>query len=443
MSFGAFVRRHAAAGELVVQPRTGFGDPARMRACLAAVRGARATTAGTLTLDSYTRLGDLESAGRALREGNPLNGYPLLNHSTPTTTAMLDGLAGPDFPVQVRHGSAKPLGIVRGMIRAGLHATEGGPVSYCLPYGRTPLAESVREWAAACEVLAAAGEPGTEPQLETFGGCLMGQLCPPGLLVAVSVLEAMFFHAHGLRSVSVSYAQQTSAAQDEEAVRALRRLCAELLPDTEWHVVVYAYMGMYPQTPAGARELLAEAARLAVATGSERLIVKTVAEAHRLPTVAENVDALELAARAASEARRTGAAAATAGDGGETYAEARTLVDAVLDCAPGIGDALVAAFGRGLLDVPFCLHPDNAGRARSYLAADGRLRWSDIGSMPLAGVVGPRPGGDRLTARDLMAALSHVQRTFDAKALEGPGAPAALTSGSRPSPDHLVRMTKE
>ncbi|MGQ4420857.1 methylaspartate mutase, partial [Streptomyces sp. SAS_269] len=316
MSFGAFVRRHAAAGELVVQPRTGFGDPARMRACLAAVREARATTAGTITLDSYTRLGDLESAGRALREGNPLNGYPLLNHSTATTTAMLDGLAGPDFPVQVRHGSAKPLGIVRGMIRAGLHATEGGPVSYCLPYGRTPLAESVREWAASCEVLAAAGESGTEPQLETFGGCLMGQLCPPGLLVAVSVLEAVFFRAHGLRSLSVSYAQQTSTAQDEEAVRALRRLCAELLPDTDWHVVVYAYMGMYPQTPGGARELLAEAARLAVATGSERLIVKTVAEAHRLPTVAENVDALELAARAAAEARRAGPSVATAGDGG-------------------------------------------------------------------------------------------------------------------------------
>lgn len=31
-SFGAFVARAAAAGQLVVQPRMGFGEPRRMRA---------------------------------------------------------------------------------------------------------------------------------------------------------------------------------------------------------------------------------------------------------------------------------------------------------------------------------------------------------------------------------------------------------------------------
>ena len=39
-----------------------------------------------------------------------------------------------------------------------------------------------------------------------------------------------------------------------------------------------------------------------------------------------------------------------------------------------IGRALVVAFARGHLDVPFCLHPDNAGRTRGYLDTDGRLR---------------------------------------------------------------------
>ncbi|NKZ08319.1 methylaspartate mutase [Actinomadura latina] len=432
MSFGGFVRNRRAAGELVVQPRMGFGDPALMRAGLAAVKRARAVTAGTVTLDSYTRLGDVESAGRALRDGDALNGYPLLSHDAATTRAMVGGLAGDDFPVQVRHGSAEPLEIFRGMIRAGLDATEGGPVSYCLPYGRTPLAASVRQWTESCKRLAAVRETGREPHLETFGGCLMGQLCPPGLLVAVSVLEAMFFRALGLRSISVSYAQQTNAAQDEEAVRALRRLCGELLPETDWHVVVYTYMGLYPRSRAGARELLARAARLAVATGSERLIVKTVAESRRIPTVAENVEALELAAAVAASARRELPAAPAGPAGGETYREALALIDAVLNCASGIGDALVAAFRRGLLDVPFCLHPDNAGRARSRLDGDGRLRWADLGSLPLAGVVEPRRDGAALTAAGLMDALSHVQRTFDGAALARPDTPSAL-----------VRMTNE
>lgn len=403
-----------------MQPRMGFGGAAAMRAGLIAVKGAAATTVGTLTLDSYTRLGDLESAGRALREGNPLNGYPLLSHSLETTREVVDGLVGADFPIQVRHGSPRPLAIFRGMIRGGFHATEGGPVSYCLPYGRTPLAESVREWSVACEELAATADAGFEPHLETFGGCLMGQLCPPSMLVAVSVLEALFFRSRGLRSISVSYAQQTNADQDAEAVRALRRLCAELLPDVDWHVVLYAYMGVYPGTPDGARGLLADAALLAVRTGSERLIVKTVAESLRLPTVAENIEALELAARtaasAASSADASAAPSAEPGDGGQTYLEALTLIDAVLDGASDLGDALLSAFRRGLLDIPFCLHPDNAGRARAGLDGEGRLIWSALGSLPLAGVVEQRPDGGALTAGGLMEALSHVQRHFDRKA---------------------------
>ncbi|HWM03849.1 MAG TPA: methylaspartate mutase, partial [Actinophytocola sp.] len=251
-SFGEFVAAHHRAGALVVQPRMGMSDPATMRSGLLATKRAAATTVGTITLDSYTRVGDLAAAQAALGAGADLNGYPITSHDVTTTRAMLDGIAGPDFPVQVRHGSATPDHIVATLVRAGLHATEGGPVSYCLPYSRGPLATSVDSWARCCEHLAGLRDTGTEAHLESFGGCLMGQLCPPGLLVAVSVLEGMFFRQHGLASISLSYAQQTHPGQDEEAVLALRRLAAEFLSDVDCHVVVYTYMGVYPKTPGGA-----------------------------------------------------------------------------------------------------------------------------------------------------------------------------------------------
>ena len=57
VDFGEFVRRHGGSGALVVQPRMGFSDPAQMRTGLAAVKQANATTVGTITLDSYTRVG--------------------------------------------------------------------------------------------------------------------------------------------------------------------------------------------------------------------------------------------------------------------------------------------------------------------------------------------------------------------------------------------------
>ncbi|MEU4930123.1 methylaspartate mutase [Streptomyces yokosukanensis] len=420
VGFGAFVRRAHDAGHLVVQPRMGMSSPDRMRAGLLATRDAAATTVGTLTLDSYTRVGDLESAKLAVLEGVALNGYPIVSHETSTTLQVLDQIRGPGFPVQVRHGSAAPQDIFRALMAVGLDASEGGPVSYCLPYGRVPLRESVAHWAASCELLATLCAPGAAPHLETFGGCVLGQLCPPSLLVAVSVLEAMFFHRYGIRSISVSYAQQTDPLQDAEAVAALRSLCTRFLPDTEWHVVVYAYMGLYPVTEHGAYRLLGKATELAVASGSERLIVKTVAESQRIPTVAENVAALEYAAAVAARTPR----APLDGPGTQTYAEASALVDAVLELDDDLGAALLAAFARGLLDVPYCLHPDNAGFSRSYIDADGRLRWSDIGKMPLHGIADVRPA-EAITSADLLDSLSYVRRSFDrhdpedAVALEG------------------------
>ncbi len=411
-SFGGFVARARDAGTLVVQPRMGMSRPEQMRAGLHATRHAAATTVGTLTVDSYTRTGELDAARRAVEAGTALNGYPLATHAPHVTRGVLDGIVGPDFPVQVRHGSARPGPVFAALLSSGLHATEGGPVSYCLPYSRVPLATAVADWERCCTLLGGARRHGTEPHLETFGGCMMGQLCPPSLLVALSVLEALFFRRHGLRSVSLSYAQQTNVRQDEEAVAALTALAAELLPDVEWHVVLYAYMGLYPLSPGGATLLLDEAARLAVRTGAARLVVKTTAEAHRIPTMQENVSALETAAAtAAATSVPTGPAPDTG-----IHAEARALVEAVLGLHQDIGRALVLAFARGYLDVPYCLHPDNAGRTRSVLAPDGRLEWADTGSLPLPGH--RRAGGRRaiLGSADLIGALSYVQRTFDERA---------------------------
>ena len=439
MSFGDFVAQRHAAGSLVVQPRMGLADPRLMAQGLAATKGAAAATVGTITLDSYTRLGDLASVDQALREGTELNGYPIVNLGSDVTRKMIEPIVGEDFPIQVRHGSARPRQIIEAMCGAGLHATEGGPVSYCLPYGITPLAESLREWTTACEILEGTRDADTEPHLETFGGCRMGQLCPPSLLVALSVLEALFFASHGLRSVSVSYAQQTNATQDREAVRALRTLCQELLPELEWHVVIYAYMGLYPKTADGARGLLASAAELAVDTGSERLIVKTVAEAFHLPTVADNIDALEFAAKVAMRRSHALSPVLPGQDRGEVYEEARTLIEAVLDLGQDVGRSLLTAFELGLLDVPYCLHPDNAGRARSYLDSDGYLRWARLGSLPLRrSAVGDRD--EVLTASSLLTALSYVQRSFDAAALDPTARQDQLFTargpGTLPAPSH-------
>lgn len=407
-AFHDFLGAARRSGTLVVQPRMGFGDPAKMRTGLVATKNADATTVGTLTLDSFTRVGDFAAVERALRDGRGLNGYPIVNFTTGTTKAMLDGVCGADFPLQVRHGSPLPGRIFDALIDAGMDATEGGPISYCLPYSRTPLQKSVRAWQEASGKLAGLREHGIEPHLESFGGCMLGQLCPPSLLIAITVLEGLFFRQHGIRSLSLSYAQQTNAEQDEEAVLALHEIAAELMPDTAWHVVIYTYMGLYPSTVPGALGLVADAARLAVRTGSTRLIVKTAAEAERIPSIAENVTALEVAAAAADTAAPLTAPPPSTG----IKAEARALIDAVLDLDDDLGRALIRAFAQGYLDVPYCLHPDNAGRTRSVISDQGRLEWSRTGSLPI-GHLTPRHQSVQLTSAGLLHALSYVKSRYD------------------------------
>ena len=221
------------------------------------------------------------------------------------------------------------------------------------------------------------------------------------------MLEGMFFAQHGVCCISFSYAQQANLGQDEEAVAALHALIAEYVPRPRTHVVIYTYMGVYPRTPRGALRLLAESARLAARSGASRLIVKTVAEAHRLPTIEENVAALEHAAAVARAEPRH----AEVPDTG-LLAQAKALVDNVLSLDGDVGRALLKAFAAGQLDVPFCLHPDNAGRTRGYLDRDGQVHWQRIGGLPIGDLVRPR-GTDGMGSAELLASLRYMQHRFD------------------------------
>lgn len=380
--FQSFIQQAHRQRNLVVQPRMGFGRIEEMQGGLAAVAALPGATIGTITLDSYTRVGDYQSPLDNLARGGKLNGFPIVSIPLDSLRTMLAPFEEANFPIQVRHGTARPQRVFQRLIELGLDATEGGPVSYCMPYSRLPLHEAVHAWREGCQILAGGSD---HAHLESFGGCLLGQLCPPSLLVAMTLLEALFFIRYGIRSVSLSYAQGTLATQDLGALRALRELAAQYLQGTDWHVVVYTYMGVFPTTEHGARALICDSARLAKRAGCERLIVKTVAESRQIPTVQDNLDALAISAQASADIAEGDDAASTAYFE-EIRHEARILIETVLDLDPDPGEALVQAFRRGLLDIPYCLHADNPGRATTRIDSDGALRWMETGNLPL-----PRP----------------------------------------------------
>lgn len=413
--FHAFVKQQAAAGRLVVQPRMGFSDITRMRTGLEEVKRSGTPAVGTITLDSFTRTGDFLSARKAIEQGLALNGYPIVTYSTTDNKTLIAGLREPDFPVQVRHGSPLPEEIFKATIAAGIDAIEGGPISYCFPYGRVPLAKSIASWRNCCRLFAAAGDD--HYHIESFGGCMMGQLCPPAILIAITVIEVLFMQANGVKSCSVSLAQGTNSVQDVAALQALRHLCKKYLgPEDAWHIVFYNFMGKFPQSFHGAKALIEESARIAVAGQAERLIVKTVKEAHQIPLVEDNINSL----------RWTHHTASTAGDASALQQqalplmqaiceEADFLIDMLLNLGRNLEEGMSLAFRKGYWDVPYCLHPDNKHLSLAQIDDTGHISWSDPGKIPFPLHI--RRNAVRMKMRlssgELLHMLSFNQQKYD------------------------------
>jgi methylaspartate mutase epsilon subunit len=407
--FSDFVRSAKDRRVTLIQPRMGWGSAARMRQGLLAVKGVSPRCVGTITLDSYTRVGDYASSLGCLADGQEINGYPIVSHPCETTRSLLAQVSDKSFVVQIRHGCAQPQMIFRRILDVGLDATEGGPVSYCLPYGRIPLAVAVQAWEESCRILS----DGTEcAHVESFGGCLLGQLCPPSLLVAMSVLECLFFREHGINSVSLSYAQGPCFAQDRAALTLLRDLARQHLADVDWHRVVYTYMGLFPASRDGALRLICDSADLVHKSGCERLIVKTRAERRRIPALDENLQAI----RAALEVTEAPAIEMPLNSNElalyeELSVETLAILDAVMNLDSKLSRALPLAFEKGLLDVPYCLHPDNRGKTRAAIDEGGRLRWVVTGKLPFkTSKIG---SGPQITSSTLLSQLSFVADRYD------------------------------
>ncbi len=384
--YAAFIRSHADAGALILQPRMGFGTTTEMRNALQRIKCAHhiGPRIGTVTVDAYTRMGQVDRATAAIANGERLNGFPILSHDPEEVLKLLDGIRDANFPVQIRHGTAFPYDIFKVAATAGFDAIEGGPISYTLPYSRVPLSESVEAWVIATKYWARHGMEVSIPMhIETFGGCMLGQLCPPSLLIAISVLEGLFFIEQGIQSFSLSLTQGIDDAQDVGAILALRWLSEVHFSGLDWHLVYYTFMGLFPETVAGCERIIRKSAALCVKAGVSRLIVKTAAEATSIPTVDDNIQAM-LWARSEAEKVPEDFSAAELYWAQLIENEAKQLIRAVLDLPGTMADKLVSSFRLGFLDVPFCLHPGNKNSSRPKIDEEsGALVWDSVGGMPL------------------------------------------------------------
>lgn len=380
--------------EILIQPRTGVSSAEGQAALFSELRKHGADVL-SFQIDSLTRNNQYEDIERILKAADDLppdfsqlNGYPAVNlgmEEMARLSAMFE-----DTPFQVRHSTRDPRLLAELTFGAGIAAFEGGALSYNLPYFRDyPIVHAIQRWRYVDRL---AGRYHADFGItidREFFGVLTACLVPPCIAAAVNVFEALLAAQCGVKSVTLGYAEQGSRAQDVAAVRALQRLGEDYLArfgfgDVQVSVVWHQFMGAFPRSKEKARMILRGSAESAVLSGAVRLMLKTHAEAVRIPSLEDNRESLALV-RDLCRSRRTGAHPGDRVRFEEELivAEASAIVDSAL-AATGhdVGQAVVLAVERGWVDVPFSPSRWNAGSALPLRDCQEAVRFVETGELP-------------------------------------------------------------
>ena len=292
-----FISHHyAKRAKMLVQPRGGFPTYKKQFALNEFFVNANVDVL-PLTIDSNTRLNDYGTAAKMLRlseenDVDMLNGYPLINHGYRATRKMVTHF---NKPVSLRHGTPDARLLIEQAIASGIFDIEGGPVTYVLPYSKNfPLDKAFLYWKYVERVCAIYSKLNEPINRESFGP-LTATLVPPAITIVIQLLEMLLSLEEGVKSFSVSFAQQGSVMQDIVTGHVLKKLAkyyAEKIncADARINLVYHQWMGAFPTNQKYAEQLISLATVVASIVGADKIITKTKQEAAGIPTKEANAE---------------------------------------------------------------------------------------------------------------------------------------------------------
>jgi methylaspartate mutase epsilon subunit len=377
------MRSARARGEVLVQPRCGVGSHEGQLALLRQLEADAAPDIGTITIDSYTRLGAFDKAAEVLRRSpSSLNGYPLVAHGPQKVRELKAAVRS---PIQIRHGSPDPRRLFLTALDGGVDGFEGGPLSYTLPYSKSvSLSEALHAWDQVDELCGELAACGIDIDREYFGS-LSGTLVHPVIALSVTFIEAMKSFRSGGRCAGVAVSQSGCVYQDIAALRAVTILARRLCPDHVVYPVFHHFMGVFPRDPRKARAVIAQGSITARLGGAVKVIVKTEVEAIGIPDGRANANAINLT-RDFLSPRFDGfmpAAEKIEEEADFIVEEAGALVTRAF-LEPDVNGTIVRLFANGHLDVPFCPSRYCRGACVPRRGKDGAIRIVDPGQIPFS-----------------------------------------------------------
>jgi methylaspartate mutase epsilon subunit len=390
----SFVRAQAGAHAnplpILIQPRSGVSLVCPQIKLFKAFKSAGADVL-SYQVDSLTRNNNYVGAEQAIRESraagvSSINGFPVVNHGVPGLRRIITEVKA---PLQTRHSTRDPRLLAEISYAGGVTSFEGGAICYNIPYYRDyPLDESIKAWQYVDRLTGLYYERFGIVLDREFFGTLTATLIPPCLAIVVNIIEAILAVRQGVKSVSLGYAEQGNRIQDMAAIRTLARMADRVLKnlghkDVQISTVFHQYMAAFPETPERSRELIYNSAITAALSGATRVIVKTCVESLRIPTVADNADAINLVRCGVADAASLLVdELSVAEECAVIEREVDAILESIIHCGRGsLAAGVVGGVRQGFLDVPFSPSVHNRGEVVTARDSVGAVRFLSTGQL--------------------------------------------------------------
>jgi methylaspartate mutase epsilon subunit len=380
-------------GRTLVQPRGGVAlvdDHIALLQCLQDRGGADLLPS---TTDTYTRNLKFRQAQQGIEESlragrSMLNGCPIVNHGLKAVRRISEAV---QRPVIVLSGTAFPMITAETGFAGGMTAYLGAAISYTAAYTKDlPFEQGIRNYQYVDRLTSFYEERGIRMHREQ-PGFLTGTLIPPGVGIAVAVLEMLMAAGQGVKHYSLGLCQSLDLFQDVAGLWALEEVGREYLNRLGYGEVflstaTHQWMQAFPADEPRAYAIIILGGVIAALSGATQIITKSTHEAEGIPTKEANADGVK-ATRMAIRLMRQNRLPETPAILQEKkiiMLEARAILDKALEM--GDGDPVQASLRSlqaGTLDIPWAPNEHCAGRVIPVRDASGAVRYLDPAGLPL------------------------------------------------------------
>jgi len=386
------VVRAKSEGRTLVQPRGGVAlvdEHIKLLKCLQDEGGADLLPT---TTDTYTRNVRFNEAQQGIEaslkaERSMLNGLPVVNHGVESMRKVIEAM---DHPVIVLSGTPFPQLTSEVALAAGFSAFLGAGISYQTSYIKDlPMEEGIKNYQYLDRLASLYAEHGIPIHREQ-PGFLTGTLIPPGIGIAIAVMETLLAAGQGLRHYSVGLTQNLDLLQDVAGLKVMEELCHHYVKQLGYEdmfisIATHEWMQAFPADEAGAFSVIAMGGVIAALAGATQVITKTTHESVGIPTMeanAEGVRATRMAIKMV-RGRKMPVDSDTKTEMEIIRKEACSIIDKTLELGDGdIAVGAVRGFQAGMIDVPWAPNMRVKGEVIPVRDAQGAVRYLEFGNLP-------------------------------------------------------------